>query len=76
MYEAIALVGFSFEPPPDNSLEDTGRQNDPSPGLIVPVAMDRLGQRAKMPVLVPLGGSSDNVDSSVPYWLQVGRLEG
>ena len=76
MYEAIALAGFSFAPPPDNSLEDTGRQNDPSPRLIVPVAMDRLGQRAKMPVSVPLGGSADNVDSSVPCWLQVGRLEG
>jgi hypothetical protein len=76
MYEAIALAGFSFAPPPDNSLEDTGRQNDPSPRLIVPVAMDRLGQRAKMPVSVPLGGSSDNVDSSVPCWLQVRRLEG
>jgi len=66
MHEAIAPVGFFFEPPSDNSLEDIGRQNDPSPYLIVPVAMDRLGQRARMPVWVPLCGSSDNVGSWVP----------
>jgi hypothetical protein len=63
MHEAIAPVGFSFELPIDNSLEDIGRQNAPSPRLIVPVAMDRLGQLAKMPVLVQLGDSSDNVGS-------------
>lgn len=49
MYEAIALVCFSFEPPLNNSLEDIGRQNVPSPRLIVPAVMDRLGQRARMP---------------------------
>jgi hypothetical protein len=62
-HEAIAPVGFSFEPPLDNSLEDIGRQNAPSPGLIVPVVMDRLGQLAKTLVWVLLCGSSDNVGS-------------
>jgi hypothetical protein len=63
MYEAIAPVGFSFELPPDNWLEDIDRQNAPSPRLIVPVAMDRHGQRARTPVLGRLYGSSDNVGS-------------
>jgi hypothetical protein len=66
MYEAIAPVGFSFELPSDNLIEDIDRQNAPSPRLIVPVAMDRLGQRAKKPVLVKLCDSSDNVGSWVP----------
>ena len=57
MHEAIALVGFSSEPPLDNSLEDIGRQNAPSPGLIVPAEMDTLGQCARMPVWVLLCGS-------------------
>lgn len=57
MHEALAPAGSFFEPPPDNWLEDTGKQNDPSLGLIVPVAMERLGQFARMPLSVPPYGS-------------------
>lgn len=66
MHEDFAPIGFSFEPPTDNSLEDRGKQNVPSPHLIVPVAMDRLGQRARTPFSVLPCGSSDNGGSWVP----------
>jgi hypothetical protein len=59
--EAIAPIDFSFEPPLNNWLEDTNRQNAPSPHLIVPVVMDRHEQRAKMQLLGQLSGSLDNV---------------
>jgi hypothetical protein len=62
-HEAIAPVGFSFEPPLDRWLEDIGKQNAPSPGLIVPVVMDRLEQCARMPVWIQVSGSSHNVGS-------------
>jgi hypothetical protein len=63
MHEAIAPVGFSFEPPLDSWLEDIGKQNAPSPGLIVPVVLDRLEQCARMPVWIQVSGSSHNVGS-------------
>lgn len=50
MSAAIAPTCFSFELPSDNLLEDTGRQNAPSLCLIVPAAMDTLGQHARTTV--------------------------
>jgi hypothetical protein len=59
--EAIAPIDSSFETPSGNWLEDTDRQNAPSPCLIVPVVMDRHEQRAKRQLWGRLSGSSDNV---------------